>query len=102
MNCVYKSMAFLFCLVSTIANAQPTFKELNKKVFCTSPEALFSLITGSEYKEKPFWNGSSIDEKSNFVIFHNEKTGTFSIIEFNDKVACLLGEGFKSQLDKNV
>lgn len=96
------SMALIFCFTCTITNAQPVFKELHKKVFCASPETIFSLITGPDYKEKPFWNGLGLDEKSSFVIFHNEKTGTFTIIEFNDKVACLLGEGFKSQLDKNV
>lgn len=96
------TMAFLFCLVSTIANAQNNFKDLKKTVQCGPTKEMFALVMKEPHKEIPLWSGLDLNEKTSYVIFHNEKTGSFSIIEFNDKVACLLGEGSESQLEKTI
>lgn len=94
-------MAFLFCLVSTIANAQNLVKEMNKKVVCSDLNRIVSILAKAPISELPTWSGQDGTEKTNYVIFHNEKTGSFTILQFDDKTACILGEGTKSQFEKS-
>lgn len=98
MNCVYKSMAFLFCLASTIANAQDV-KERQKTVICANLPRVISIITKEPISEVPIWSGQDGDKKTSYVIFQNAKTGSFTLIQFDDKTACILGEGNSSQLE---
>jgi hypothetical protein len=98
-----KLMALVFCLVSTISNAQNNnFKELNKTVSCGPFKDIVKILMSDEYKEIPIWSGLDLEDKTSYALFHNEKTGTFTLIEFNDKIACILGEGTKSQVEKKI
>lgn len=98
-----KLMALIFCLVSTISNAQNNnFKELDKKVTCGSLTDILKILISEPNKEIPIWNGLDSEEKTSYAVLHNEKTGSFTIIEFNNKFACILGDGFKSQLEKQL
>lgn len=98
MHYAKKSMAFLFCLASTIANAQDV-KEKQKTVLCASLPRVISIITREPISEVPVWSGQDGDKKSSYVIFQNSKTGSFTLVQFDDKTACILGEGNSSQLE---
>ena len=80
-------------LLPAVALAQPVTVE--KPVYCDKPEALIRSITGNNYKERPKWLGE--DEKSRYSLFVNEETGSWTIIQFNDKIACVLGVGESSK-----
>jgi hypothetical protein len=98
-----KLMALIFCLVSTISNAQNNnFKELNKKVSCGPFNDIVKILMSTQYKEIPIWSGLDISEGTSYALFHNEKTGTFTLIEFNKNIACVLGEGTNSQVEKQI
>lgn len=98
-----KLMALIFCLVSTISNAQNNnFKELNKTVSCGPFNDIVKILTSEQYKEMPIWSGLDVEEKTSYALFHNENTGTFTLIEFNKNIACILGEGTKSQVEKQI
>ena len=84
------AVAFLFCLTSTIAYAIQPFT-VEKPVFCTDVKSMIEFLSGGEYREVPAWVGK--DEKSKYVVMANEKTKTWTIIQFNDQVACVLGTG---------
>jgi hypothetical protein len=92
-----KSVVFLFCLFGTIANAQeiPGTTTVNKKVVCTDTKSLFENIKDSKYKEQPVWVGRL--EDSTMTIFANNETGTWTLIQFNSDVACVVDAGEDSR-----
>jgi len=94
------AVAFLFCSISTIANAQigPQFRNIPKPVLCGPLDILFKGLADEEVNEKPFWIGKAEDEKSEFAVFVNPKTGAFTLVQFGKEWGCILGIGYKSQV----
>jgi hypothetical protein len=89
---IKKSVVFLFCLSSTIANAQDIEAfNVSKKVICADTKSVFKNITESKYKELPVWVGRT--EDSTMSIIANEETGTWTLIQFNKEVACVIDAG---------
>jgi hypothetical protein len=89
------ALAFLLCLYySPIANAREII-QLNKPVVCSDLKTIIETVTGEQYKEQPAWAGA--DDISNFYLTHNQKTGTWSLIQYSDGIACILGTGSRSQ-----
>jgi len=67
---------------------------LKKTVECVDAETLFQGLIGSDYKEKSIWMG--IESGANlpkYSLFVNEQTKTWTLIQFDDKIACVLGTG---------
>lgn len=52
---------------------------------------MIEFLSGNDFKEVPSWAGK--DENSRYVIMLNEKTKSWTIVQFNDQVACVLGSG---------
>ncbi len=69
---------------------------VDKPVQCARTEVLLPGLMNSEYKEHPVWIGT--DEESTFSLFVNEKTKSWTLVQFNQKVACVLGTGEKSRM----
>jgi len=92
------TMAFLFCLSSTIANAQigPQFTQVPKVVLCGPADIVFKALSDDDIKEQPAWIGRDESGKSEYALFVNEKTKAFTLIQYTGSVACLLGIGYKS------
>jgi len=86
-------VAFLFALTGSIANAQ-TF-QLDKPTVCDKTENVFDSL-GNKHKEKPVWTGKDAVNNSGYVLFLNEKTGIWTLVQFNSEVACVLGIGKES------
>jgi hypothetical protein len=82
------AVAFLFGLNTLVANAQIITVE--KPVVCSDLKTVIENLS-SEYKEEPFWSGT--DSLSKFIMMSNKKTGTWTIIQYNDKIACVIGTG---------
>ena len=98
------AVAFLFCLTSTIAYAIQPFT-VEKPVFCSDVKSMIEFLSGEEYREVPAWVGK--DEKSKYVLMSNEKHKTWTLVQFNDQVACVLGAGtdgsiVRSKSSKNL
>lgn len=89
------TLAFLFCLISTLANAQ--LFESKTTVQCGDTKYVLTNLAGEEIEEHPFWVGTSDTSKTNTVVMVNEKTLTWTVVQFDKKIACVLGvgEGFK-------
>ena len=82
-------------LVLGIAVAQSV--TMQKPVECADTEILFRGLIGSNYTEKPIWMGvESGATLSRYSLFVNEKTKTWTLIQFDDKIACVLGTGENS------
>jgi hypothetical protein len=67
--------------------------ETTKTVVCSTPEAVFATLTGEDHKEVPIWIANVSDKKSQYSIFVNQKNKTWTIVQFNEKVACIIGTG---------
>jgi len=87
------AVAFLFCLTSSIANAQ-SFQS-NKPVVCDNAQKIIKAL-GENYEEKPIWAGTG--EGTKFSLFINKTTGSWTIIQFTTEVACILGVGSESKI----
>lgn len=92
-----RSLLFLFLAFPFIAAAEPV--QLQKQVICDRTSVIMKELTLGEYKEIPVWVGNADD--SYYSLLVNEKTQTFTLIQFTKSTACVLGDGkgFKFQKD---
>jgi len=88
------ALAFLFCLASTIANAQVF--ESKKNITCGNTKFMLKSFAGEDIDEHPIWVGTAEETKTRTVVLVNKNTQTWSVIQLDDKVTCVLsvGEGY--------
>ena len=67
-------------------------EEFRKPVECTAADTAFKNIR-EQFKEQPYILFKQDNIKSDIVLTVNEETSTWSLIEFNKDMACLLGSG---------
>jgi hypothetical protein len=87
------AMAFLFCLTSSIANAQSF--QMSKAIVCDKTESIMTALKDN-YNEKPVWVASG--EGTRFSLFTNKETGSWTLLQFTPEYACILGVGKDSNL----
>ena len=83
------AVAMILILTSLVSSAREPVNS-KKPVVCADPKTIFEELT-ADSEEQPFWTGNSNNSK--FVLFVNTKTRTWSLVEYNDKTACVLGVG---------
>ena len=84
-------LIFLTFLTFSAAFAQGTTK---KEVYCDKTETVISDLKGRDYQEDPIWLGKEKDSKMpNYMLFVNHETKSWTIIQFNNEFACVLGIG---------
>lgn len=67
---------------------------VQKPVECVDTATLLQGLSGSSYKEKPIWWGTEPGATvSRYSLFVNEETKSWTLIQFNEKIACVLGTG---------
>jgi hypothetical protein len=79
-------------LLPALAFAQPVTVE--KTLPCDKVDSVIEQLT-KKYEEQPVWFGTSGESRVGVLI--NTKTNSWTVIQFNDKIACVLeaGEGFQ-------
>ena len=92
------ALAFLFCCTSTLANAQ--IFDSKTTIRCGETNYILTNLAGGEIEEYPIWVGTSDTSKTSktsTMIMVNNSTQTWTVIQFDKKIACVLGvgEGFK-------
>lgn len=90
-----KLVAFLFCCISTIVYAADSFT-VHKPVVCSDVKSIVEYLSGEGFKEQPYWSGK--DDKSKYIIMLNPQTKTWTMVQFNDQVACIIGAGESGRL----
>lgn len=75
------------------AYAEP--KELKKPVLCDTLEKVVEAVS-KQFGEKPMWSGK--DQKTQYVITFNEKSKSWTFVQFDESMACILGTGEGGQL----
>jgi hypothetical protein len=89
--------AFLFCSISTIANANDeSFFQTNKPVLCGDTATVFKSLD-KNFQEYPAWVGKDGANESRYSLFVNKKTGSWTLIQFTKDLACVIGLGDESR-----
>ena len=79
-------------LVLGLAVAQSV--TVQKPIECADTATLMKGLSGSDYKEKPIWWGIEPGVTvSRYSLFVNEETKSWTLIQFDEKIACVLGTG---------
>lgn len=89
-----KKFALIAAMLVTPVLADDSVVELNKTVQCAKTDFVFDTLR-NKYHEFPIWGGAK--ENSHYVLTVNPSTSTWSLVNFNDEVACLIdaGVGFR-------
>jgi len=83
-------------LFAASANSQV---QMTKRVLCAETKQVLEAFQGRKYKEVLRWSGRDIqNEENTYVLLTNTKTKTFTIIEMNGQMACVLGTGTHSSV----
>jgi hypothetical protein len=87
-------VAFLFCLISPIVNAQAF--QSRKPVICDDIKKVIESLN-QNFEEKPVWLAKDQSDDTRYSLFVNQKTGSWTLIQFTSTVACILGVGEDSK-----
>jgi hypothetical protein len=84
------TMAFLFCLISSIAHAQQII-DLQKPLKCSDAQVVMNYFVDT-HKETPVWVGKSV-HNTHITLLVNRETRSWTMIEYDSRLACVLGAG---------
>jgi len=92
---MHRFLPILILLAPLLASAETI--QLNKPVTCDSALLVFQALV-EQAGEKPIWVGKGDGaDTSKTVILANEKTKSWTIVQFDKNMACVLGSGVGSQ-----
>ena len=85
-------------LISSIAHAQ--LSEYERKFTCGKTQFVISALTQNA-QEKPIWAGADLQSGTQTIILQNNKTLTWTVVQYDQDMACVLqsGTGFKILTD---
>ena len=94
-------MKYIFAalvLISSVAHAQ--LSEYERKLTCGKTRFVISVLTQNA-QEKPIWAGTDSQSGTQTMILQNNKTLTWTVVQYDQTMACVLqsGEGFKILTD---
>ena len=84
------TMALLFCLTSSIAHAQEII-DLQKPLKCSDAQVVMNYFVDT-HKEIPVWVGKTV-HNSHITLLMNRETRSWTVIEYDARLACVLGAG---------
>lgn len=84
-------LIFLTSLVVGTALAQPVTTK--KEVQCDKTDVMISILKGKDFEEVPIWLGKGDSKAPNYSLFVNAETKSWTIIQFNNELSCVLGSG---------
>jgi hypothetical protein len=84
------SVALLFCLISSIAHAQEIV-DLQKQLKCSRAESVMNFFKDN-YQETPLWVGKTATG-THITLMVNRETRSWTMIEYDARLACVLGTG---------
>jgi hypothetical protein len=82
---------------STMSQSNETF-DIEKTISCGDRKAVVTILV-REYKEVPVFHGLEEDnEEINYGLFVNVSTGTWTMVQFDKKIMCVIGSGEKASM----
>jgi len=91
-------MKYILLLVALIVGSVVAQSvTVQKPLQCVDTKTLIQGLVGEDYKEKPIWWGIEPGATaSRYSLFVNEETKSWTLIQFDEKIACVLGTGENS------
>jgi hypothetical protein len=94
-------MKYIFAalvLISSVAHAQ--LSEYERKFTCGKTQFVITALTQNA-QEKPVWAGADSQSGTQTMILQNNKTLTWTVVQYDQDMACVLqsGTGFKILTD---
>jgi len=87
-----KYVLLLALAVAVWATAQTV--TVKKPLTCAATSEVMGALIDSDYKEKPIWMGLEPSvPPSRYSLFVNDETKTWTLIQFDETIACVLGTG---------
>ena len=83
-------LIFLTSLLCLTTIAQTTTK---KEVYCDNTDKLLLILQNGEFEELPIWFGKGDGKAPNYSLMVNQKTKSWTMIQFNNEIACVIGTG---------
>jgi hypothetical protein len=77
--------------LASSAYAEPV--TINKPIVCDAAEIVFKTLSGENYQERPIWLATSTEKLVNYSLWVNASSKTWTIVQFNKDIACILGVG---------
>jgi hypothetical protein len=90
-NTMKKLIASVLLLPVLVLAQEPVVVE--KPIICAKTAEVLNGLR-DQYKELPIWVGE--DDKSRYSLFVS-KEGSWTLLQFNKEIACILGVGEKSR-----
>lgn len=90
-----KFMVLVMMAVTTAATSakeDPWFRG-NKSVKCGPFMEIVQIVTGEPFREQPLWIAQSGEDASQFVLFRNPHTSTWTLVQYGRETGCVLGMG---------
>jgi hypothetical protein len=90
-------MKYIFAalvLISSVAHAQ--LSEYERKLTCGKTQFVMSALIKTA-QERPIWGGADPQSGTQTMILQNNKTLTWTVVQYDQTMACVLqsGEGFR-------
>lgn len=89
-------LSLLALPVFAFAQQSPNAVTIEKSVVCIDAAVLVNGLEDNKYREVPVWMGTDIDSDSLWGLITNPVTGTWTIIQFDQDVGCIIGAGTNS------
>ena len=84
----------LMCICLSVYGTE--YKKSSKPIACAPVVEVFEDLVSEQIKEMPMWIGT--DREVRYTILSNVKKDTWTLVQFNDKVACVLAMGTNSEI----
>ena len=89
---------FMLLSLLAVANVDAAPFQSEKGVWCEDQKVVLETLA-ARYNEKPLWIGQDLKNSNIYIMTTNEKEATWTFIETNGQVACVLGAGTNSSLN---
>lgn len=89
-----KALLASVLLLPVLAVAQQDYVIVEKQVVCGETEKILEELF-VDYREVPVWTGD--ERNSRYSLLINEKNNHWTLIQFDDKIACVIGAGTNSK-----
>ena len=87
-----KLMLLVLLGLSLPAQANEWF-ESQKPVTCGPFREIVQTLTLEQYEEAPIWIGQSSADRTQFSLFINAGTGTWTLVQYGQITGCIIGVG---------
>ena len=89
-----KLLVILALSSSALASQELKFTDSKKPVKCANTKQLFTGLK-TFYNETITWNSSNaiLDDHTSVALFKNKQTGSWTLVEYDDAIACVLASG---------